>query len=64
MSGPIKALVALELGVDRHLVEAALPEQSERHVVSVVEGLDEMPVDPELERYECFDWAAHQRAAT
>ena len=41
MSDPIKALVALELGVDWHLVEAALPEQSERHVVSVVEGLDE-----------------------
>jgi pilus assembly protein CpaE len=41
MSGPIKALVALELGVDRHLVEAALPQQSEVQVVGVVEGFDE-----------------------
>ena len=41
MSGPIKALVALELGVDRHLVEAALPHQSEVQVVGVVEGFDE-----------------------
>jgi pilus assembly protein CpaE len=41
MSDTIKALVALDSGVDGDLLQAALPAVPELRVVSVVEGLDE-----------------------
>jgi len=40
MTGVIRALVALEQGVDRDLVQASLPPQSEIEIVGIVEGLD------------------------
>jgi pilus assembly protein CpaE len=40
MARAIKALVALEQGVDRDLVQASLPLHSEVEIVGVVEGLD------------------------
>jgi pilus assembly protein CpaE len=40
MTGAIRALVALEQGVDRDLVQASLPLHSEIEIVGVVEGLD------------------------
>jgi pilus assembly protein CpaE len=40
MTGTIRALVALEQGVDRDLVQASLPPQSEVEIVGIVEGLD------------------------
>ena len=41
MSAAIRALVALDAGVDRATVEAALPPESQIHVVGVVDGLDQ-----------------------
>jgi pilus assembly protein CpaE len=40
MTGALRALVALEQGVDRELVQASLPLQSEIEIVGIVEGLD------------------------
>jgi pilus assembly protein CpaE len=37
----IRALVALDRGVNREAVEAALPSGSEIHIVGIVEGIDE-----------------------
>jgi pilus assembly protein CpaE len=41
MTRMIRALVALEPGVDRDMVQASLPLQSEVEIVGLVEGLDE-----------------------
>ena len=41
MTRTIRALVALEQGVDRDLVQASLPLHSDVEIVGVVEGLDE-----------------------
>ena len=41
MSGSIKALVAFDIGVDRELLQAALPSGPDFQVLRVVEGLDE-----------------------
>lgn len=41
MTRSIRALVALEPGVDRDMVQASLPLQSEVEIVGLVEGLDE-----------------------
>jgi pilus assembly protein CpaE len=41
MSERVKTLVALDGGVDRETVQAALPEGSDIHVVALVDGLEE-----------------------
>jgi pilus assembly protein CpaE len=41
MTGQIKALVAMDDGVDREVVQAALPSDSEIQVVGLVDGLEE-----------------------
>jgi pilus assembly protein CpaE len=41
MTRSMRALVALESGVDRDMVQASLPLQSEVEIVGLVEGLDE-----------------------
>jgi hypothetical protein len=37
----IRTLIALDQGVDRELVQASLPVESDIHVVGVVDGLED-----------------------
>jgi hypothetical protein len=41
MSDTIRALIALDSDVDRDLVHAALPSESQIHIVGLVDGLEE-----------------------